>query len=119
MQITAERIAKVWSQAIVVPGYNPSFVRKDACGAWILRQHFGKRTPYGWNVDLILPSLKGGKDDDINIRPLHWKNILSKGDDYPNYIGAITSMDNANVCISKMWTINIKKQKELKTYYGK
>lgn len=119
MLFTEKVIAEVWRKGTVVPGYNPSFVRKDACGAWIVRQQYGKMLPYGWQIDHIFPMSKGGNDDIINLRPLQWQNNKSKGDDYPNYMGKVTSMRNVNVAIKKMWTININKQEELRRLYGK
>lgn len=35
--ITNDIIERVWSKARIENGYNPDLVRKDACGAWIMK----------------------------------------------------------------------------------
>lgn len=76
------------------PKYNPDFVRKDACGAWMIRGEYNDRDSiYGWEVDHVYPESKLREldvpqnliDDIDNLRPLNWKNNESKGTDYPNY----------------------------------
>ena len=36
-QFTDELINKIWEKGSKDPKYNPDFVRKDACGAWIIK----------------------------------------------------------------------------------
>lgn len=87
-------INKVWEKGLIDRKFNPDFVRKDACGAWIIRDKYNDRdNPYGWEIDHIYPKSKLVKigvpeeliDNVINLRPLHWKNNVSKGSDYPHY----------------------------------
>lgn len=32
-----ETIEKIWKLALTVEGFNPDIIRKDACGAWIMK----------------------------------------------------------------------------------
>jgi len=76
-------ISAVWGKAKQDPGY--TIYRKDACGATIQRDEYGKISAYGWEIDHMKPVAKGGTDDLANLQPLHWENNRHKGDDYPNW----------------------------------
>ena len=87
-------INKVWGKGLKDKRYDPDFVRKDACGAWIIREKYDDRnSPFGWEVDHIYPEERLKKlgvpenlrNDIVNLRPLNWKNNISKGADYPHY----------------------------------
>ena len=93
-QFTEEQLNNIWEKGLTDDKYNPDFVRKDACGAWMIRGLYNNRTsPFGWEVDHIYPESKlkdmnvpQQKIDDIcNLRPLNWHNNVSKGVDYPHY----------------------------------
>lgn len=97
---------QIWEKAQRVKGYDEHVFRKDACGAWIIRELYGNsESPFGWEVDHIYPESKLRSknvpesmiDDLINLRPLNWKNNQSKGVDYPSYQAIIKSEDNTNV----------------------
>ena len=54
--MTEEQIQEAWNRATVVDGYDKDRYRKDACGAWILRNKYGDTDSlYGWEVDHIVP----------------------------------------------------------------
>ena len=95
MSFSDEKIEAVWNKAKKIP--NNDKWRKDACGAWIHRDSYGKTSKGGWEIDHIFPESKGGSHDLANLQPLHWENNRSKGDDYPNYNCAVTSKGTENV----------------------
>ena len=77
--ITDDVIQKVWEKGEVVSNNNPDVWRKDYCGAWIGRKHYGDRkSQYGWEIDHITPESKGGGNELSNLRPLQWQNNASK-----------------------------------------
>ena len=84
-------IEAVWNKATVVPGYDPTDYRKDACGAWIRRQSYGTVGDWGWEIDHITPISFGGTDDFTNLQPLHWQNNRGKGDSHPNWSCTISA----------------------------
>lgn len=77
-----ERLDVIWNKGQVVKGYNEKCYRKDACGAWMIREKYEDRTsPFGWEIDHIYPKSKLSEsisdvsliDDVKNLRPLNWK----------------------------------------------
>ena len=75
---TEQIIQEVWERATIVKGYNETTIRKDSCGAWIIRSDYGNMNSiYGWEIDHIYPKEKGGKDDIDNLRALQWENNRS------------------------------------------
>ncbi len=121
-----EQIEYVWNRAIVVEGFDQSRFRKDACGAWIIRDKFGDNDSlYGWEIDHIVPQAllkeKGYSQTDIdnydNLRALQHENNASKGDDYPSYTAVVTSEGTKNVNVTNYLEVNQKKQAILEKLY--
>ena len=109
-----ETIQLVWEKGIVEENYDQNIVRKDACGAWILRNSYGNRnSKFGWEIDHVYPVALGGNNEEKNLRPMQWENNLSKADDYPSYTAAIQAEGNENFGKETQYTINEALQKEL------
>lgn len=79
MVFSDEDIQKVWEKGSIVLNNDANVWRKDQCGAWIGRSFYGDRnSKYGWEIDHI--------DNDTdnnnlsNLRPLQWKNNVSRQD---------------------------------------
>lgn len=104
--ITQEIIDAVWGKAGVMDGFDANMYRRDACGALIMRDKYGKTNPYGWVIDHIFPKVRGGDDNIDNLRALHYLNNKSKRDDYPSYTSAVTFDGNQNVEKLRNLTVN-------------
>ena len=72
MNLTHEQIDGAWQHARVMPDADPSVWRQDACGAWMRRDHFGRKdSEFGWRIENISG---GGSDAPENLRPIHCRN---------------------------------------------
>ena len=100
-------INSVWEKAQKVDNFDPNQFRKHACGAWIIRNHYGQRNSiYGWEIDHVYPQSLGGGDDEANLRAMQWENNQSKGEDYPDYKVVVQSDGNKNVHLDGQFTVN-------------
>lgn len=118
MIYTDDIINKIWQTARKVEGVDANMVRKDPCGAWIVRDKYG--TPdneYGWEIDHIFPRQLGGDDNPENLRAMHCANARSKGDSYPSYIVAMTAAGDKNVPVKKVLKVNKAKRERLEALY--
>ena len=75
LQISSDKIWDIWSKGEIFAGNDPVLWRRDACGAWIFRSHYGRKdSEYGWAIECIEP-LEGDAAYDIsNLRPVQWEN---------------------------------------------
>ncbi len=56
-------IDRVWEKGTLIPGYDQNIWRRDSCGTVIKYDLHGKEQQYGWEIDHIKPSAKGGGVD--------------------------------------------------------
>lgn len=110
-----EIIQLVWQKARIVPGYDPTQFRKDACGAWITRDKYGDTTNnFGWVIDHICPRSvleqhnvpETAINDIINLQPLQWANDASKGETYPIFFASRYGVEQDNISLAQSFIIN-------------
>jgi len=127
MAFNDQQIQDAWNRANIVEGYDASRFRKDACGAWIIRDKYGDNDSlYGWEIDHIVPQSllreRGVSEQMIdhpqNLRALQHENNASKQDDYPSYTAVVTSEGTENVPSWKFLEVNSKKQEVLRQLYN-
>lgn len=76
MPFSDEMIRQVWEKGRGTPDQDSDVWRKDECGAWMNREHYGKeRSEYGWRIENV--SI-GGPDILENLRPLHLQNTFDR-----------------------------------------
>ena len=130
MNLSEKEKDRIFSKARKIEGLDADEWRMDACDAIIHRSSFGRDDEFfGWEVDHIVPKSlleENGVPQDLiddfqNLRPLNWRNNVSKGNDYPSYKVEIQSEDGgeSNVIRSRRRTVNQVKQKELRELYAK
>lgn len=129
MNLSEKEKDRIFRKARKIEGLDADEWRMDACDAIIHRSSYGRNDDFfGWEVDHIVPKSlleENGVpqnliDDFRNLRPLNWRNNVSKGDDYPSYKVEIQSEDGgeSNVIRSRRRTVNQAKQKELRELYA-
>ena len=56
MVYSKEIADQVWENARAMPDKDPTEWRKDECGAWIKREHYGNNTSeFGWKIERVSP----------------------------------------------------------------
>lgn len=97
----------VWEKASRVKGFDPDLIRKDCCGALILKSEFGNRnSKFGWEIDHVYPLSRGGDNDIVNLRPMQWENNVAKGDDFPVYNRAVRAEGHDNIHDKSQFKVN-------------
>lgn len=111
-------IEAVWNKGIPVKGVPEDFIRKDVCGALMIKSRYGDtNSEFGWVIDHIYPLFKGGREDLENLRPMQWKNDLAKGNDYPVYYGSVRAEGIINKPYSAQYKVSQELQDILKDLY--
>jgi hypothetical protein len=94
MAIKEGTIQAVWKKGRIVPGYDPNYIRKDQCGAWIILDMYGNRnSSFGWEIDHLI----GDYDNIANLRPLQWENNSNRNG--LELVCVITSCEVVNIKI--------------------
>jgi len=58
--------------------------RKDCLGNLVRYSDFGNRhSPFGWEIDYIVPRSLGGASDPENLQALHWKALAARTEQHP------------------------------------
>lgn len=111
-------VQSVWEKGIVVEGFDSSQIRKDSCGAFIVRtQYKNRNSDYGWEIDHVYPKSKGGDDNLVNLRPIQWENNVKKGDSFPDYETSVIGQENANIRTEGHYTVNQHLIEQLRQLY--
>lgn len=118
MNFSEKMINSVWEKGSVVSDFDPDSIRQDCCGAWIVKNEYGRQSDFGWGVDYIYPLSLGGADEIDNLRPMQWQNKESKRNDYPDYMSTVTSFGMSNIEKKEMHSVNENLQKQLNKLYG-
>lgn len=123
-----DQIQTAWVKASIIEGQNPEEWRKDSCGAVIRRSRYGDTDDdFGWQVDHIFPQVMLEANDvpnvlidhDENLRAMHWRNNISKSNNYPRY-ESVTSSRNGrnNIEENKTMKVNQYVQGQIERLYG-
>lgn len=69
-----------WARTSPVAGQpNAWEFRKDCLGNLVRYSDFGNRqSPFGWEIDHIVPRSHGGSNDAYNLQALHWKALAAR-----------------------------------------
>jgi hypothetical protein len=72
MAFNDETIDRVWQKARSMTEPTSELWRRDECGAWIRRDHYGsEHSEFAWKIENVSP---GGPDVLENLRPFHRAN---------------------------------------------
>lgn len=68
-----ERIVEaVWQHGRAMPPADAAIWRQDACGAWMMREHFGRAdSEFGWKIERVAVD---GEGEAGLLRPFNWRN---------------------------------------------
>lgn len=74
-----------WARTSPVSGQpNAWEFRKDPFGNLVRYADFGNRhSPFGWEIDYIVPRAVGGSSDPENLQVLHWKANAARSETIP------------------------------------
>ncbi len=65
-------VAEAWQHGRAMPPIDDSIWRQDACGAWMMREHFGHAdSEFGWKIEKVAVE---NADRGGLLRPFNWRN---------------------------------------------
>jgi len=87
-----------WARTSPVSGQmNAWEFRKDCLGNLVRYADFGNRhSPFGWELDYIVPERLGGSTAPENLQVLHWKATAAKKEHLPAGLVRRTNLAAAN-----------------------
>lgn len=106
-------------------GYDGAIYRKDACGAWMIKEEYGnEESMYGWEMDWIVPRSylinvcgvdisKISRDCIENLRPMNCSNKAAKKNDFPMYRSVITADGVRNCYKACIYRVSLKLSDEI------
>ena len=91
-----EKIKKTWNKGNFSDmELNNDRLAKDYAGAIISFNEYGQQSEYGWEIMHIVPASRTAEyESEYNICPVHWRNLKSKGDNFPEWETIVSSNDN-------------------------
>ena len=74
MAFDDETVQAAWEKGRATSNMEATSWRKDECGAWMRREHYGnENSEYGWKIESVAPG-PGAPDDVDSLRPFHLEN---------------------------------------------
>jgi len=82
MAFNDEIVQGIWEKARATLDKDPTEWRKDECGAWIYRSHYGNQvSEFGWKIENVRP---GEQPELENLRPFQHENSFDKATGQPH-----------------------------------
>jgi hypothetical protein len=71
-----------WSRTTPIGNHASAWdFRKDCLGNMVRYADFGNRkSPFGWELDFVIPKSLGGTSDPENLQALHWRATAARSD---------------------------------------
>src|ERR1043165_1889996 len=86
MTMLEELKRAVWSRTnpVSTTKLNAWEFRRDCLGNLVRFSDYGNRhSPFGWELDFILPRANGGTNDPENLQALHWRATAARRENVP------------------------------------
>lgn len=76
MAYTEQLVQAVWEKGRASAAQARDLWRRDQCGAWIRREHYGRTdSEFGWRIENVTP---GSPDTLDNLQPLNCANAYDR-----------------------------------------